>query len=70
MLLWKQGTNRYGVRVSRLSPITGDPTPEMVALDLRMLFVEEPQGEVGEPDADGRYWLDEDQEYLGRTHQR
>jgi hypothetical protein len=60
-LLWRQGEHRFGFRVRHLEDavVVGSPTPEHAALDLRMLFVEEPHAAEGDRDVFGRYWVTE-----------
>jgi hypothetical protein len=60
-LLWRQGEHRFGFAVQELEDavVVGEATPEAAALDLRMLFVEEPHAAEGVRDATGPLWVTE-----------
>lgn len=61
-LFWSQWDRRFGLRVSRVIPVAGEATAEVLALDLRQLWVEEPHSTdwPGKFDSTGRYWFEDE----------
>ncbi len=59
VLLWTQGSNRFGTVVEQLTDLVADQasTAAQVAVDYRMFCVEEPHALDGVRDPTGRIWL-------------